>query len=154
MAISRIYRLMKGLSCASCCVANAPAGRELRVSSSNPGHLRQNQGQKATGFRGVDISAAIRATEWLCGIGDIRRPRQEAVNLFSRTPHEGSRTTPPRTPSPQPKLAVSSVGSARSSPYKLQRESGAADVPTRRKRAFGTRRVMRGVTCGTQKAGR
>ena len=46
----------------------------------------------------VDIFAAIKANGALSGIGELSRPRQEAVNLFPRALHEGSKVRPPYTP--------------------------------------------------------
>ena len=46
--------------------------------------------KKSTGLKEVDTHAAVKAKEWLRGIGDIFRRRQEAANLFSEALREGS----------------------------------------------------------------
>ena len=52
----------------------------------------------------VNLFGAMRAHPRLSRIGELLRPRQEAVNLFSEALREGSKATPPYTPFLAPKL--------------------------------------------------
>ena len=60
--------------------------------------------KKALPYSEIDIFGAIKAHPTLYGIGELLRPRQEAVNLFTAAIYEGSKATPPYTPFVAPKL--------------------------------------------------
>ena len=54
--------------------------------------------EKARPFKEVDIAAAIESDKTTQGIGELLRPRQEAVGLFAAALREGSKTCPPLAP--------------------------------------------------------
>ena len=60
--------------------------------------------KKAPPSSEIDIFGAIAARSALDGIGELLRPRQEAVTLFSEALYEGSKAIPPYTPFVAPKL--------------------------------------------------
>ena len=60
--------------------------------------------KKALPFSEIDIFGAIKAHTALNGIGELLRPRQEAVNIFSAALYEGSKAIPPYIPFVAPKL--------------------------------------------------
>ena len=60
--------------------------------------------KKAFPFSEVDIFGAIKSHSVLSGLGELLRPRQEAVNIFSEALYEGSKAIPPYTPFVAPKL--------------------------------------------------
>ena len=60
--------------------------------------------KKALPYAEVNIFGAIRAHPPLSGVGELLRPRQEAVNLFSEALYGGPKAAPPYTPFLAPKL--------------------------------------------------
>ena len=60
--------------------------------------------KKALPFSEIDIFGAIETHPTLNGIGELLRPRQEAVNIFSEALYEGSKAIPPYIPFMAPKL--------------------------------------------------
>ena len=60
--------------------------------------------KKALPFTEIDIFAAIKNHPTLYGLGELLRPRQEAVNIFSEAMYEGSKAIPPYIPFVAPKL--------------------------------------------------
>ena len=58
-------------------------------------------------YKEANIFAAVRAHPALSGVGELLRPRREAVNMFPDALHEGSKATPPRTPFLAPKMGES-----------------------------------------------
>ena len=63
------------------------------------------EAKKPLPYKEVDIFAAIRANPALRGIGELLRPRQEAVNLFWEALRECSKATPQYTPFLAPRLS-------------------------------------------------
>ena len=62
------------------------------------------EAKKALPFSEVNIFEAIKAHPCLNGIGELLRPRQEAVNIFSEALYVGSKAIPPYIPFVAPKL--------------------------------------------------
>ena len=65
------------------------------------------EAKKFLPYKEVNIFGAIRAHPSLSGVGELLRPRQEAVNIFSEALRGGSKATPPYTPFLAPKLGES-----------------------------------------------
>ena len=62
------------------------------------------ESKKALPYTEIDIFAAIKNHPTLYGLGEILRPRQEAVNIFSEAMYEGSKAVPPYIPFVAPRL--------------------------------------------------
>ena len=60
--------------------------------------------KKSEPFKEIDIFATIEANQGAGAIGDISRPRQRAVRIFSEALNEGNRGCPPYILSAPPKL--------------------------------------------------
>ena len=60
--------------------------------------------KKALPFTEIDIFGAIKNHPTLYGLGELLRPRQEAVNIFSEAMYEGSKAVPPYIPFVAPRL--------------------------------------------------
>ena len=67
-------------------------------------HLDVFGDKKNVPFSEIDIFGATEPHSALNGIGELLRPRQEAVNLFSEALYEGPKAIPPYTPFVAPKL--------------------------------------------------
>ena len=63
------------------------------------------QTKKQASFQEVDLYATAKAHRASEGIGEISRPRQDAVDLFSASMQEGGMADPPYTPFLTPKLS-------------------------------------------------
>ena len=59
-------------------------------------------------FGAADIYSALEANRMLSGVGELLRPRQEAVNLSPEALREGGEACPPYVPAPSPKLGEAS----------------------------------------------
>ena len=62
------------------------------------------EAKKALPFPEIDIFGAVNGHPSLYGIGELLRPRQEGVNIFSQAMYEGSKAIPPYIPFVAPKL--------------------------------------------------
>ena len=75
--------------------------RKILGAKSPPAEM---EAQKVLPPKEVNIFGAMRAHPSLSGVGELLRPLQEAVDLFSEALREGSKATPPYAPFLAPKL--------------------------------------------------
>ena len=82
-----------------------PGGaRPLRKMLDSEAPLTEAEPEKAPQPNGVDVFAAIKSNRTLQGVGELLRPRQEAVDLLPDALREGSSACPPYVPSLSPQI--------------------------------------------------
>ena len=76
--------------------------RKLLDSRASPAESGPNQ---VAAYEEIDINAAFRARERICGMGRILRPQRGPANFFPQPLYEGSKAMLPDTSFGPPKIA-------------------------------------------------
>ena len=112
---------------------------------------------KATAYKEIGICAAIKGKNALAGIGEILRPRQEAVNLLFEGSRRGSKACPPYVPFLLPKLhsaprAIQDPAHKRAAEAEMNRKRQIAETSFRNTGQLGLyylRYIVGGEIAGT-----